>query len=135
MQKVCFDLAFHEDRWVHVPSGRVYNLKFSPPKKEGLDDVTGEKLTKRADDTEVLKLLEKKWLHINPHPVSLFFFFLSFFLLLFQEAIRSRLEKFKKDTSPVLEFYRKKNLLFEFSGETSKEIYPKVTSALKKLLQ
>lgn len=45
-----------ENRYVHVPSGRVYNLKYNPPKVPGLDDVTGEPLTKRLDDTvEVFK--------------------------------------------------------------------------------
>jgi adenylate kinase len=39
-----------ENRWVHVPSGRIYNLQYNPPKTPGLDDVTGEKLTKRPDD-------------------------------------------------------------------------------------
>lgn len=38
------------ERWTHVPSGRVYNLSFNPPKREGLDDVTGEPLEKRDDD-------------------------------------------------------------------------------------
>jgi adenylate kinase len=39
-------------RWVHEPSGRVYNTTFNAPRVPGLDDVTGEKLVKRADDTE-----------------------------------------------------------------------------------
>lgn len=38
------------NRWVHEPSGRVYNTTFNPPKVEGRDDVTGEALTRRADD-------------------------------------------------------------------------------------
>ncbi|KAL6472793.1 hypothetical protein MHYP_G00189810 [Metynnis hypsauchen] len=38
-------------RWVHMPSGRVYNTDFNPPKIPGLDDVTGEPLTQRDDDT------------------------------------------------------------------------------------
>jgi len=38
------------DRWVHLPSGRVYNLSYNPPKVDGFDDVTGEPLTKRPDD-------------------------------------------------------------------------------------
>ncbi len=37
-------------RWVHAPSGRVYNTTFNAPKVPGRDDVTGEPLTKRADD-------------------------------------------------------------------------------------
>lgn len=39
-----------EARWVHVPSGRVYNLDYNPPKVPFKDDVTGEPLTKRDDD-------------------------------------------------------------------------------------
>jgi len=37
-------------RWIHAPSGRIYNLEFNPPKQEGKDDVTGEPLTQRHDD-------------------------------------------------------------------------------------
>lgn len=39
-------------RRVHAPSGRVYHVKFNPPKQEGKDDVTGEPLTTRKDDQE-----------------------------------------------------------------------------------
>jgi adenylate kinase len=39
-------------RWVHAPSGRIYNTTFNAPKVPGRDDVTGEPLTKRADDDE-----------------------------------------------------------------------------------
>ncbi|XP_021458792.1 GTP:AMP phosphotransferase AK3, mitochondrial isoform X2 [Oncorhynchus mykiss] len=38
-------------RWLHLPSGRVYNIDFNPPKIAGLDDVTGEPLIQRDDDT------------------------------------------------------------------------------------
>jgi adenylate kinase len=38
------------NRWVHAPSGRVYNTTFNAPKVEGKDDITGEELTRRADD-------------------------------------------------------------------------------------
>ncbi|KAI0054134.1 ADK-domain-containing protein [Auriscalpium vulgare] len=38
------------DRWVHLPSGRVYNLSYNRPKVPGHDDETGEPLTKRPDD-------------------------------------------------------------------------------------
>jgi len=37
-------------RRVHPGSGRVYHLKFNPPKAEGKDDVTGEPLIQRDDD-------------------------------------------------------------------------------------
>lgn len=38
-------------RWVHEPSGRVYNTGFNVPKVPGKDDVTGEPLTQRQDDS------------------------------------------------------------------------------------
>ena len=39
-------------RWVHEPSGRVYNTTFNAPQVAGRDDVTGEPLVRRADDDE-----------------------------------------------------------------------------------
>ncbi len=47
-------------RRVHPGSGRVYHIKYNPPKVEGKDDVTGEDLVQRDDDKEetILKRLE-----------------------------------------------------------------------------
>ncbi|RKS85802.1 adenylate kinase [Orbus hercynius] len=39
-------------RRIHAPSGRVYHTKYNPPKTEGIDDITGEALTIRKDDSE-----------------------------------------------------------------------------------
>ncbi|PKS09860.1 hypothetical protein jhhlp_004483 [Lomentospora prolificans] len=39
-------------RWVHEPSGRVYNTTFNAPRVPGIDDVTGEPLIQRPDDSE-----------------------------------------------------------------------------------
>lgn len=39
-------------RWVHEPSGRVYNTSFNAPRVAGRDDITGEPLTQRPDDSE-----------------------------------------------------------------------------------
>jgi adenylate kinase len=36
----------------HTPSGRTYHIRFNPPRREGLDDVTGEPLSQRDDDKE-----------------------------------------------------------------------------------
>ena len=36
----------------HPPSGRTYHVKFNPPKVAGKDDVTGEDLIQRDDDSE-----------------------------------------------------------------------------------
>lgn len=38
-------------RWIHEPSGRVYNSDFNAPKVPGQDDITGEPLTQREDDS------------------------------------------------------------------------------------
>ncbi|KAG0004278.1 hypothetical protein BGZ80_009180 [Entomortierella chlamydospora] len=49
------------DRWVHIPSGRVYNMTYNPPKQAGLDDVTGEPLERRLDDNpETFKIRLQK---------------------------------------------------------------------------
>ena len=47
-----------EGRRIHKSSGRTYHVKFNPPKREGLDDVTGEALFQRKDDTK--EALEKR---------------------------------------------------------------------------
>jgi adenylate kinase len=39
-------------RRVHPGSGRVYHVKFNPPKVAGKDDLTGEPLIQRDDDKE-----------------------------------------------------------------------------------
>ena len=43
-------------RRVHLKSGRVYHIKFNPPKNDGLDDITNEELSIRKDDQiEIVK--------------------------------------------------------------------------------
>ncbi|KAG8989674.1 adenylate kinase [Tulasnella sp. 427] len=37
-------------RLIHPASGRTYHKEFNPPKKPGVDDVTGEPLIQRSDD-------------------------------------------------------------------------------------
>ena len=36
----------------HPASGRIYHVKFNPPKVDGVDDLTGEPLIQRDDDKE-----------------------------------------------------------------------------------
>jgi len=56
------DVPFHviidriTGRWIHVASGRVYHNEFNPPKKKGIDDVTGDALVQRLDDKEQASL-------------------------------------------------------------------------------
>lgn len=49
---VPFDVIINrvKGRWVHLPSGRVYNNEFNAPKVPGKDDLTGENLIQREDD-------------------------------------------------------------------------------------
>ena len=47
-----------EGRRIHPASGRSYHVKFNPPKKEGIDDETGDELIQRKDDTR--EALEKR---------------------------------------------------------------------------
>jgi len=60
-------------RRVHPASGRTYHVVFNPPKRPGLDDVTGEPLVQREDDLE--------------------------------ETVRKRLEIYKAQTQPIIEYY------------------------------
>jgi adenylate kinase len=66
-------------RRVHPASGRSYHVKFNPPKVEGKDDVTGEPLVHRKDDTE--------------------------------EVLTKRMQSYHKSTTPILDYYRQKNVL------------------------
>lgn len=38
-------------RRIHAASGRIYHIKFKPPRVAGYDDMTGEPLIQREDDT------------------------------------------------------------------------------------
>lgn len=53
-------IARMSGRRVHPASGRVYHVRFNPPKADGRDDLTGEPLVQREDDREetVRKRLE-----------------------------------------------------------------------------
>lgn len=40
-------------RWIHPASGRAYHMTYHPPKVAGLDDLTGEPLIQREDDSAI----------------------------------------------------------------------------------
>eukprot|EP01116_Phalansterium_solitarium_P011860 TRINITY_DN27693_c0_g1_i1.p1 TRINITY_DN27693_c0_g1~~TRINITY_DN27693_c0_g1_i1.p1 ORF type:complete len:254 (-),score=62.45 TRINITY_DN27693_c0_g1_i1:469-1230(-) len=65
-ENVIFDRI--KDRWIHAPSGRTYS-PWSPPRVEGKDDVTGEPLVKRADDTLETIRLRLQAYHQKTNPV------------------------------------------------------------------
>lgn len=59
--------------------GEIYNLKYHPPKVEGICDKCGEKLTQRKDDNE--------------------------------ETAEARFQTYFRETAPLVEYYKNKNLL------------------------
>jgi len=77
-------------RRIHPASGRVYHVKYNPPKKNGLDDVTNEKLIIRDDDTE--------------------------------NTVRKRLEIYKKETEPIINYYSNHGIVHNINGESSIDI-------------
>ncbi|RHZ78174.1 hypothetical protein Glove_167g50 [Diversispora epigaea] len=93
------------DRWVHVPSGRVYNLNYNPPESFGLDDITGEKLSRRTDDNpETFKIrLQKHQKLTEP--------------LLEYYSKRNLLFTFKENTSDEIYPQIEKELLERFGRE------------------
>ena len=88
-------------RWVHAPSGRVYNIGFNDPNVPGKDDVTGEKLVQREDDSEATwrKRLAK-----------------------FEETSNGLLD-FYRQKDP--------NLVVKVEGNSSDEISPKIFSEVE----
>ena len=56
-------------RRVHPGSGRVYHVRFNPPKVEGVDDVTGEPLVQRDDDKEETVRKRLKVYHEQTKPL------------------------------------------------------------------
>ena len=60
-------------RRVHPASGRIYHIKFSPPKEEGIDDVSGEKLVHRSDDYEQTVLSRLNAYHTQTAPLIDFY--------------------------------------------------------------
>ena len=51
------------------------------------------------------------------------------------ETVKARLDQYKKVTSPLADYYRKKGLLERFAGTESDVIYPKVRAFLTAFLK
>ena len=121
-------LARISDRWVHLPSGRVYNLSYNRPRVDGIDDETGEPLTKRPDDNPVrhLNVILSQWFDL--------FWFVPF---AHQETFARRMRQFYSTTSPLLQYYNSiqtsdsETKLFSLRGSTSDEIWPQLERAVR----
>lgn len=62
VQRIC-------GRLIHQPSGRTYHEQLCPPKVPMKDDITGEPLTKRSDDTEEALKKRLQSYHVQTAPV------------------------------------------------------------------
>jgi adenylate kinase len=60
-------------RRVHEASGRVYHVTNNPPKREGLDDVTGDPLMQRVDDKEETVRKRLQVYHDQTKPLVAFY--------------------------------------------------------------
>ncbi len=69
--------------------GKIYNLTFSPPKKDGVCDECGGELYQRDDDRE--------------------------------ETIRARLQVYKEQTSPLIDYYEKQKKLVRLDGALGRD--------------
>lgn len=70
-------------------SGKVYHVKYNPPRIEGRCDESGEELIQRPDDRP--------------------------------EAIRNRLEVYRRQTAPLIEYYTAEGLLRDIDASPSPE--------------
>ncbi|WP_075434080.1 adenylate kinase family protein [Buchnera aphidicola] len=62
-----------EGRLIHKPSGRTYHSIFNPPKQHNVDDITGEILSKRKDDTK--KIIKTRFEEYIKHTQPLIHWF------------------------------------------------------------
>lgn len=60
-------------RRVHLASGRSYHILFNPPKVENVDDLTGEALVQRVDDSEEVVLNRLKTFHSQTAVLSSYY--------------------------------------------------------------
>ena len=60
-------------RRVHEASGRIYHVSHNPPEKEGVDDVTGDALIQRTDDSEETVRNRLKVYHEQTEPLVAFY--------------------------------------------------------------
>jgi adenylate kinase len=80
--------------------GKIYNIYYSPPLKDNVCDVDGEKLIIRSDDQE--------------------------------EIVRKRLEVYKTETLPLINYYEKKKILYKIDGnKTVEEVFKQIMEVLE----
>lgn len=79
--------------------GEIYNLKYKPPKTDGICDICGGKLIQRKDDVA--------------------------------EVAAQRIETYKNETEPLIQFYKNKGILVNIDGNRDiNEIYADIKKAI-----
>ncbi|KAJ7774900.1 ADK-domain-containing protein [Mycena metata] len=112
------------DRWVHLPSGRVYNLSYNPPKVDGFDDETGEPLTKRPDDNPEIFARRLAQFYASTSPLF------AYFTAAAQKP--TRLPHAPAPHPHQLAFAPAQTMLLKtLSGTTSDEIWPKLDALVR----
>ncbi len=87
-------------RRIAPSTGKTYHVIFNPPKREGIDDETGEKLVTRPDDQV--------------------------------DAVKNRLDVYKKMSAPLIEYYNKKGNLMDVDASPSPDdVYSQLKEKLK----
>jgi len=112
------------DRWVHLPSGRVYNMSYNRPRVAGFDDQTGEPLTRRPDDNPEVFARRLEAFYTSTSPL------LNYYTksAASSESVRPNTEQHPHQVSFDRPFgLRVKSL----SGSTSDEIWPKLDRLLQ----
>jgi len=104
-------LARISDRWVHLPSGRVYNLSYNRPCVDGLDDETGEPLTKRPDDNPEIFARRLRQFYSSTSPLLQYY-----------------------NSPPTSLLPGSKAKLVSLSGSTSDEIWPLLEHAVRSIV-
>ncbi|KAF8798067.1 adenylate kinase [Phlegmacium glaucopus] len=112
------------DRWVHLPSGRVYNMSYNRPKVEGFDDQTGEPLTKRPDDNPEIFARRLASFYTSTSPL------VSYFKNMSDSSSNHRPNAHQHPHQ--LSFHRPSGLKVKtLSGRTSDEIWPHLDRLLQ----
>ncbi|KLO05966.1 adenylate kinase [Schizopora paradoxa] len=100
-------------RFIHPGSGRVYNLIYNPPRVPGQDDVTGEPLVQRPDDTP--EVYERRLQRYDAETAPLLGYYSA-------QALR------EKDHPPG-----RGMRIASLAGETSDEIWPELEKTVLSL--
>ncbi|VAX76758.1 Adenylate kinase [Buchnera aphidicola (Cinara strobi)] len=88
-----------EGRLIHEPSGRTYHKTFNPPKKNNIDDITGDLLSKRKDDKKRIIKNRLKEYDIYTKPLVNWFK---------NEQIQKKIEYLELDSSKSINRINKK---------------------------